>query len=327
MKTSLLPRHSLRGRFALAATLVTLAAPLAAPGAAAESTEPILGRWDLTLHTSGGPRPSWLEVTASGDTTLVGRFVGVVGSARPISLVKWNRTTRAVGFSIPTQWDGGSGDESLDARLVGTDSIVGTFTDASGRRIAISGHRAPVMLPTKKPAWGKPIRMLNGKDLTGWHVIQGTSHWTVEKNGVLHNTAGGGGNLVSDRKFTDFKIHVEFFLPKDENSGVYLRGRYEAQLQDDSIPLPQTDLMGGIYGFLEPTVIAAKRGKWQTYDITLVGRRVTVVLNGVQTICDRAIPGPTGGAIDSDEGAPGPIMLQGDHGPVMYRNIVITPAR
>lgn len=323
MKMSLLPRHSLRGRFALAAALVALGASTAA----AESNAPILGRWDLTLHAPGGPRPSWLEVTASGDTTLVGRFVGVVGSARPIALVRWNGTTRELGFTIPKQWDAGNGDESLDARLVGMDSIVGTFTDASGRKIPISGHRAPVMLPKKMPTWGAPIRLLNGKDLTGWHVIQGTSHWQMEKNGILHNTAGGGGNLVTDRKFSDFKIHVEFYLPKDENSGVYLRGRYEAQLQDDSIPLPQNDILGSIYGFLEPTVIAAKRGQWQTYDITLVGRRVTVVLNGVTVICDRAIPGPTGGAIDSDEGAPGPIMLQGDHGPVEYRNIVIRPAR
>lgn len=319
---SSLPRRSLRGRIALAATF----AVLCAPAAMAESTAPIIGRWDLTLHSNGGPRMSWLEVTPSGNSALVGRFVGVVGSARPISSVSWNAETHVFGFFIPTQWDGGNGEESLDARLV-ADSIVGTFTDASGRKMPISGHRAPVMLPKTKPAWTTPIHLLNGKDLTGWHVVQGTSHWTVEKNGVLHNTAGGGGNLVTDRTFSDFKIHVEFFLPKDENSGVYLRGRYEAQLQDDSIPVPQTDLLGGIYGFLEPTVIAAKRGQWQTYDITLVGRRVTVVLNGVTTICDRAIPGPTGGALDSNEGAPGPIMLQGDHGPVMYRNIVITPAR
>lgn len=323
MKTSLLPRQSRRGRFALAAILVVLGGS----AARAESNAPILGRWDLTLQTPGGPRMSWLEVTASGDTTLVGRFVGVVGSARPISLVTWNGSTREFSFTIPKQWDAGNGNESLDARLVGTDSVVGTFTDASGRKMAISGHRAPVMLPKTKPAWGAPIRLLNGKDLTGWHVIQGTKHWRMEKHGILHNTAGGGGNLVTDRKFSDFKIHVEFYLPKDENSGVYLRGRYEAQLQDDSIPLPQNDILGSIYGFLEPTVIAAKRGQWQTYDITLIGRRVTVVLNGVMVICDRAIPGPTGGAIDSDEGAPGPIMLQGDHGPVEYRNIVIRPAR
>ena len=61
--------------------------------------------------------------------------------------------------------------------------------------------------------------------------------------------------------------------------------------------------------------------------MTLVGRRVTVVLNGKRIISEQEIPGPTGGALDSKEGAPGPIMLQGDHGPVEYRNLTITPAR
>jgi hypothetical protein len=86
--------------------------------------------------------------------------------------------------------------------------------------------------------------------------------------------------------------------------------------------------MGAIYGFLAPNENASKgAGEWQTYDITLVGRRVTVVLNGKTIICDQTIPGITGGALDSDEGAPGPIYLQGDHGPVLYRNLHITPAK
>lgn len=314
------PRRPIRGRLALAATL----ALLAAPAAGAQSTAPIIGVWDMTVHTGQyGDRPSWLEVRPSGNRALVGEFVGVVGSARPITSVGWSGDS--VSFAIPTQWDPGNGDESVAAVLQG-DTLVGTFTDASGNKMAISGHRAPVMLPRTKPVWGRPVHLLNGKDLTGWHVIQGESHWTMQ-NGVLHNTRGGGGNIVTDRKFTDFKLHVEFYLPKGENSGVYLRGRYEAQLQDDDEPVPQNDILGSIYGFIKPTVIAAKRGQWQTYDITLIGRRVTVVLNGVTVICDRPIPGPTGGALDSNEGAPGPIMLQGDHGPVEYRNIVITPAR
>ena len=82
-----------------------------------------------------------------------------------------------------------------------------------------------------------------------------------------------------------------------------------------------------MYGFLDPSVNAAKKaGVWQSYDITLVGRMVTVKLNGTTVICNRAIPGITGGALDSQEGEPGPIMLQGDHGRVQYRNLTITPA-
>ncbi|MFM7858964.1 MAG: family 16 glycoside hydrolase, partial [Flammeovirgaceae bacterium] len=68
-------------------------------------------------------------------------------------------------------------------------------------------------------------------------------------------------------------------------------------------------------------------GEWQSYDITLVGRTVTVVANGVTVICNQVIPGITGGAIDSHEDEPGPLFLQGDHGPIEYRNIVVTPAK
>jgi hypothetical protein len=70
-----------------------------------------------------------------------------------------------------------------------------------------------------------------------------------------------------------------------------------------------------------------KPGEWQSYDITLTGRMVTIVANGKTIICNREIPGITGGALDSREGEPGPIMLQGDHEPIEYRNIILTPAR
>jgi hypothetical protein len=107
------------------------------------------------------------------------------------------------------------------------------------------------------------------------------------------------------------------------------------QVEDDELPAaarrdvePATTHLGGVYGFIAPSEYAGRpAGSWQTYDITLVGRRVTVVLNGRTVVADRPIPGITGGALDSDEGAPGPLLLQGDHGPVEYRNVVLTPAR
>ena len=68
---------------------------------------------------------------------------------------------------------------------------------------------------------------------------------------------------------------------------------------------------------------AKKHGEWQSYDITLIGRRVSIVANGMRIINDQIIPGITGGALDSKEGNPGPIMLQGDHGVIEYRNISI----
>ena len=87
------------------------------------------------------------------------------------------------------------------------------------------------------------------------------------------------------------------------------------QIEDNFGHEPDSHEIGGIYGFLTPIKNAAKKpGEWQTLEITLVGRAVTVVLNGEQVIDRQAIPGITGGALDSDEGEPGPIMLQGDHG-------------
>jgi hypothetical protein len=110
---------------------------------------------------------------------------------------------------------------------------------------------------------------------------------------------------------------------------VYLRGRYEVQVEDSRGKEPNSHFLGGIYGFLTPNEnVAGNPGEWQVYDITLVGRRVTVEANGKTIIYNQIIPGITGGALDSREGEPGPILLQGDHGPVEYRNITVsTPSR
>jgi hypothetical protein len=154
----------------------------------------------------------------------------------------------------------------------------------------------------------------------------GNNQWVVE-NGVLRSPKSGA-NLVTDNKFTDFKLHIEFRYDKGSNSGVYLRGRYEVQIADSKGKEPLVDELGAVYGFLAPSEQVAKDpGEWQSYDITLVGRMVTIVANGKQIICNTAIPGITGGALDSNEGEPGPLLLQGDHGPIEFRNIVLTPAK
>ena len=135
-------------------------------------------------------------------------------------------------------------------------------------------------------------------------------------------------DLVSEASFGDFRLHAELRLPPGSNSGIYLRGRYELQLQDDAGKALDALRMGGIYGFIAPAVDAARAaGEWQTLDVELAGRFVTVVLNGTTLIDAQEIPGITGGALDSDESAPGPIMLQGDHGPIEFRNLTIAPAR
>ena len=156
--------------------------------------------------------------------------------------------------------------------------------------------------------------------------------WIIPENnkfrmidGVMVNTESGG-NLISNQKFNDFKLRVEFRYPEGSNSVIYLRGRHELQIEDSKGRTDNVSI-GGIYGFIEPAVNAAKKpGEWQTYDVTLVGRHVTVLLNGIEVISNRPIPGITGGSLDSREGEPGPIMIQGDHGPVEFRTFVITPA-
>jgi hypothetical protein len=186
----------------------------------------------------------------------------------------------------------------------------------------------PALHRANAPTWGAPIVLFNGKDLAGWTTQGGRKNQWKVVSGVLTSPVPGA-NLMTTQKFNDFKLHVEFRYPKEGNSGVYLRGRHEVQVEDSPAgDFPLSVHMGGVYGFLWPNENASTGpGKWQTYDITLVGRRVTVVLNGKTVIADQIIPGITGGALDSAEGEPGPILLQGDHKAIEYRNIRLTPAK
>jgi hypothetical protein len=286
---------------------------------------PVIGSWDLTLMASDARRlPSWLEVQVSGNRVLVGRYVAVVGSARPIARMDFSHDT--LRFSIPPQWESGTDDLRFEAALAG-DSLSGSVLMPDGTRLSLTGVRAPALRRSAAPQWGRPVTLFNGRDLSGWHPIGGQDNEWKVVGGVLTNSKGGA-NLVTDGSFSDFKLHVEFRFPAGGNSGVYLRGRYEVQIEDPSLGAVATEGLGAIYGFLAPNEPAGKAaGEWQSYDITLIGRLLTVVLNGREVIRGQNIPGPTGGALDSHEEQPGPIMLQGDHGPVEYRNLVLTPAR
>ena len=282
----------------------------------------IIGRWDITIHMPNKEAPSWLEVQRSGLRTLVGHFVGEGGSARPISKV--NFSEGKISFSIPPQWEVGN-DLSFEAALQG-DSLAGTVVFPNGKSYNCSAVRAPSLKRETQPAWGKPIHLLNGKDLAGWHATGEKNQWKAE-GGILKSEKSGS-NIVTDATFNDFKLHIEFRYPKGSNSGIYLRGRYEVQIEDDSGSEPYRNVFSAIYGFLSPTEVTAKKpGEWNMYDITLVGRLVTVVSNGKTVICNQEIPGITGGALNSREDEPGPIYLQGDHGPIEYRNIMLTPAK
>jgi len=282
----------------------------------------IIGRWDITINISGKTHPSWLEIERSGNNSLVGQFVGVVGSARPISQISFSNGK--ISFSIPSQWERGDNNLSFEAS-VHADSLIGSITFPDGKNYNCSAVRAPSLIRKSSPAWNKPIHLLKNTGLNGWHTSEPDNQWIVE-NGVLKNPKSGS-NLITDAVFTDFKLHIEFRYSKNGNSGVYLRGRYEVQIAD-TYAAPQKDQFGSVYGFLPPGEMAAKKpGEWQSYDITLTGRMITVIANGKTIICNREIPGITGGALNSKEAEPGPLMLQGDHGPIEYRNIIITPAK
>jgi len=289
---------------------------------ASVDTSSVEGRWDITIYDAGKTMPSWLEVVHSGLHTLVGQFVGTGGSARPIS--KINFENGKVSFSIPPQWETGN-DLSFEATLQG-DSLAGTVTFPNGKTYNCSGVRAPSLKRPSTPSWGKPIKLLNGKDLKGWHPSGEKNQWVVE-NGIL-KSAAPGSNLITDASFTDFKLHVEFRYSKRGNSGVYLRGRYEVQILEENSISPPKGTLGAVYGFIAPSELVAKNvGDWQNYDITFTGRMVTIVANGIKIICNQEIPGITGGALNSNEGEPGPIMLQGDHEAIEYRNIILIPAK
>jgi hypothetical protein len=284
----------------------------------------VIGRWDITMQKDGKDIPSWLEVQKSGTHTLVGRFTYAFGSARPIAQVKPNGDK--FSFSIPPQWE--QGDRNMDFEFsVSGNNLKGVMVYTDGKSYDFTGVRAPSLKRTKATVWGKPIVLFNGKDTKGWHT-DGKNQWTVE-NGILRSLHSGA-NLITDKTFNDFKLHIEFRYKQGSNSGVYLRGRYEVQVIDTKSgePEPINNQFSSVYGFLPPNQMMAKNaGEWQSYDITLVGRLVTIVANGKEVICKQEIPGITGGAINSKEGEPGPLLIQGDHGPIDYRNIVITPAK
>ena len=285
----------------------------------------IVGRWDMTItDATGSEYPSWFEVTRDGDK-LAGRFVGRSGSQRPIKTVEFSGGT--LRFSLPTQYERRKDDLSFEGRLVGR-HLEGTTSDADGKALKWTAVRAPRLRRRPPPRWRRPLSLFNGRDLTGWRLRnpKAVNSWQ-SADGAMENTPHST-DIVTERTFKDFKLHVEFKMVEKSNSGVYLRGRYEVQIEDNFGMEPGSLRIGGIYGFITPASNPSKKaGEWQTYDITLIGRRVSVVLNGTKIIDKAEVPGITGGALDSNERRRGPIMLQGDHGKIYYRNIVITRAR
>ena len=204
--------------------------------------------------------------------------------------------------------------------------------DADGPKLA--GVKAPSLDRPMPKKWTKPRPLFDGKDLKGWEPIGNVENnkW-VARNGELVNDnpevpgqrGHGAANIMTTEKFQDFKLHIEVNCPEGGNSGIYLRGRYEVQVGTEGGKLPSHE-MGAIYSWYPPPQGSENGlGKWTTFDVTLVGRHVTVLRDGKMYHDNVEIPGPTGGALDSNEAEPGPFYLQGDHhGVIAYRNITIS---
>jgi hypothetical protein len=281
------------------------------------------GRWDLTIQTPQETYPSWVEITEAAGNPQV-RIVGRVASVHPATDVKLERShltftsSESFGKEIPVNWE---------MTLAGG-KIAGTQKRSDGIEGQIQGVRAPALNRPAPSSWSKPESIFDGKSLNGWEPDKPSKNHWIAQNGELVNQAAGA-NIRTTRKFDDFKLHIEYNCPQDGNSGVYLRGRYEVQVEYE--PADKNDkfhTMGSIYGFIPPAMTVPPRpGQWETYDITLIGRTVTVVRDDIKIIDSQEIPGITGGALDSREGEPGPIYIQGDHtGGMKYRNINISVA-
>jgi Domain of Unknown Function (DUF1080) len=290
---------------------VILAVVTVAPLFTAESPSPFSGRWDLTIITSKGAYPAWMEFADQAGTPAV-RMVGRTGSVHPVKNAQVDQTHLTFA-------DGAS--QAMWQLTVQDRKITGQAPDGQ-----LIGVPAPALKNPAPSAWSNPAPLFDGRDLSGWLPDNpATNYWTAA-NGELQN-AQAGANIRTTRTFGDFKLHIEYNCPAGGNSGVYLRGRYEVQVEYE--PAGKNDSfhsMGSIYGFIPPaTALDPRPGQWESYDVTLVGRTVTVVRDGVHIIDNAEIPGITGGAFDSRESEPGPIYLQGDHtGGLKYRNITIS---
>jgi hypothetical protein len=218
----------------------------------------------------------------------------------------------------------------FEARLEG-ETLKGQVSYPDGKVHHFEGRRAPALLSKKAPGWGAPVTLFDGKSLAGWTLRdpKAKNGWAVVDGELAVVEPKGNADLVSDQTFQDAKLHVEFNVEPKSNSGVYVRGKYEVQILDNPDKKMAVDPhgCGAVYSRLAPKSDATKpAGEWQTLDITMIGRRITVVLNGTEVV-NGVAEGITGGAISPWEEEPGPLMLQGDHGKVRFRNVVLTPAK
>lgn len=310
-----------RRYFTLHAGLVAAMAIVGTVVSIRAQANPYLGRWNLTgLGDNGGVY--WLEIKDEGGQ-LSGMFLNRGGSPVKLATVKVENGELFFQGAPPQR---GSAPE-YRARING-DRLAGTITSPV-RTIQFVGVRPPAWPASDANAshtLGKPIELFDGRSMDAWDVQDKSkpSGWSVV-DGAMTNTPHAN-NLVSKETFQDFKIHAEYKLETNSNSGIYLRGRYELQVLDDYGKPPETHGHMSIYAWKAPLVNASKpAGEWQTMDATIVGNKVTVFLNGQKVHDNATLEAITGGALDANETEPGPIMIQGDHEKVTYRKVMVTP--
>ncbi|HWE48150.1 MAG TPA: DUF1080 domain-containing protein [Bryobacteraceae bacterium] len=282
----------------------------------AQAKSPLAGRWDFDLRSpNGATSAAWLGITEK-DGNLSVWFQPTGGNVAPVKDFKADGTHLTLTISRTTIWEL----EASGGKLTGVQK-------QGANTIALTGLPAPELKRNAPKAWTIPTALFNGKNLDGWEPIgdPANSHWVVE-DGLLVNKARGA-NLKTTRRFEDVKLHFEVNCPDDANSGFYLRGRYEVQLEYEPLTKnPPERRIGSIYGRIAPHGdLPRTPGQWETFDVTLVGRTVTVIHNGHTTIDRQEIEGITGGALDADEAEPGPFYIQGDHtGGLKFRNITVS---
>ena len=305
-----------------------------------DAAKPYVGRWALNLPGGGA---GWLGVEAQADGSLKSSVLWGGGSVLPTDETRVEGGSLVVVRVHKAKKDDKEirNVETITAKADGAQMTLATRTvNPEGKEIGrgdFTGRKIPDLPPTPdlaKVKFGPAIPLLNGKDMTGWKVMnaQAPNCWSVA-DGMLSNRVKGpdgknrhGTNIRTEAEFEDFNLKTDVRVPQGGNSGIYLRGIYEIQIAESFGKRCDPHNMGALYSRITPSVAAEKpAGEWQTLDITLVDRHLTVILNGKTIIDNQPVLGCTGGAMTSDEFKPGPIYLQGDHTDVDYRNMVLRP--
>jgi hypothetical protein len=306
--------------------LLTLTVALAAQSPAkAPNADAYVGRWNVKITDATDTFVSGGFQIGKQDGALAAGLVWRWGSYLPAkSVTLKDGTLHIVREERPGRLD------EFEARLEG-ETLKGQVKLADGTLQHFEGKRAPALEGKKALAWGAPVTLFDGKTLGGWKLrdAKKKNGWAAQNGELAVVETKDNADLVTERTFQDMKLHLEFNVDAKSNSGVYLRGRYEIQILDNPDAKMALDSHGcaALYSRVGPKLDATRKaGEWQTYDITFVGRKLEIVLNG-QKVLDTVVEGITGGALNPFEGEPGPLMLQGDHGKVRFRNIVVTPAK